>query len=466
MDGAQGGAPATTGQGVGESVAADVVPPRWKRNTGLFLTGQTVSLFGSMIVQYAVMWYVTLETGSGLAVALYAVAAFLPQGVVSIFGGALADRMNRRVLVMVSDGCIAITTLALALIMLTGVTDLWVILLAVGIRSIGAGVQTPTVQAIIPQIVPADQLMRVNGLFQTIQSGLALLAPAVAGAVYGLFGIVPVFFIDVVTAVIGIGMLALVTVPTLAAVEGRSTTIRADIVEGARYIWHHAFIRWLMVLFAIIFLLTVAPSFITPLMVVRSFGDEVWMVTVLEIAFSVGMLLGGVLASTLLAKVSRIGTIVAASFGFAVFTLALGFSTELWVFYAFMFCFGLGVAPFSSAFMTLMQESVPAEKQGRVFSYVSIIMAMATPIGTAIFGPLADVISVEQLLVLAGIATVVVLVVAVLVPSGRSAIRAAAAGDAPAQVADAVAADRDEAPVEPGEPEAVQGEEPVTTDGR
>ena len=71
------------------------IPDRWKANVALFLTGQTISLFGSMIVQYAVMWYVTFQTGSGFAVALYAVAAFLPQGVISVFGGVLADRMNR-----------------------------------------------------------------------------------------------------------------------------------------------------------------------------------------------------------------------------------------------------------------------------------------------------------------------------------------------------------------------------------
>ena len=184
----------------------------WKRNVALFLTGQTVSLFGSMIVQYAVMWYVTIETKSGLAVALYAVAAFLPQGLVSIFGGVLADRVNRRILVMTADGIIAAATLVLAILMMSGITDLWIIVLAVAIRSLGAGVQTPAVTAMIPQLTPPDQLMRINGIFGTIQSAMMLLAPAAAGVVFGLFGIVPVFFIDVVTAVIGIGILFFVTV--------------------------------------------------------------------------------------------------------------------------------------------------------------------------------------------------------------------------------------------------------------
>ncbi|MFB2554305.1 MFS transporter [Herbiconiux liangxiaofengii] len=405
----------------------DEVPAHWKRNAGLFLGGQTVSLFGSMIVQYAVMWYVTFETRSGLAVALYAVAAFLPQGVVSIFGGVIADRVNRKVLVMIADSSIAVVTLGLALLMLNGVTDLWIILLAVAARSLGAGVQTPAVQAMIPQLAPADQLMRVNGIFQTIQSAMALLAPAAAGAVFGVFGIVPVFFIDVVTAAIGVGVLAFVTVPTLASIAAKNTTFRHDLVEGLQYIWRHRVVRWLLVVFAIIFLLTVAPSFITPLMVARTFGTEVWMVTVLELAFSIGMVIGGVLVSTVLARFSRMGLILFSTFGFAVFTTALGLSPNLWVFYGFMFGFGLLVPLFSAPFMTLVQETVDPDKHGRVFSYVGIVMALATPIGMTVFGPLADVISVQLLLVVAGIVTVLVVVVAIALPSGRAAIAASRA---------------------------------------
>ena len=401
------------------------LPAHWKRNVSLFLTGQTISLFGSMIVQYAVMWYITFETGSGLAVALYALAAFLPQGIISIFGGVLADRMNRRVLVMLSDGTIAAVTLVLALLMANGVTDLWIILLAVAARSIGAGVQTPAVSAILPQLVPGEQLMRVNGIFGTIQSAMALLAPAAAGVVFGVFGIVPVFFIDVVTAVIGIGVLFFVTVPTLASIAEKTTTYRADLVEGMRYIWHHAIVRWLLVVFAIIFLLTVAPSFVTPLLIAREYGNDVTLVTLLEIAFSVGMLGGGVLVSTLLAKRSRLGLILVSTFGFAAFTVGLGLSPNLVVFYGFMFGIGLLVPLFSTPFMTLVQETVPPEMHGRVFSYVGIVMALAAPIGMTAFGPLADVISVQLLLVIAGVVMALVMVIAIVVPSGRAAMRAA-----------------------------------------
>lgn len=414
----------------------EAVPAHWQRNVALFLSGQTVSLFGSMVVQYVVMWYVTLETQSGFAVALYAVAAFLPQGVVSFFAGVLADRMNRKKLVIAADAGIAFVTLILAVMMMNGVDDLWIILLAVGVRSVGAGVQTPTVQAIIPQIAPTSQLMRVNGIFQSISSAMALLAPAVAAAIYAAFGLVPVFFLDVVTAVIGIGLLVKVAVPTLDRTAEAETSYREDLVEGMHYIWTHKIVRWLLVVFAIIFLLTVAPSFVTPLMVVRTFGTEEWMLAALEISFSIGMVLGGIVVATWLVKTSRIGLILISTYTFAAITVALGLSTNLWVFYGFMFLFGLSVPLFSTPFMTLIQETVEPDKHGRVFSYVGIVMALATPIGMTVFGPLADVVSVQSLLIVAGLVMIAVMTLAVLMPSGRSAI---AAARAPASEPDAVA---------------------------
>lgn len=401
---------------------ADSLPANWRRNVAFFLTGQTVSLFGSMVVQYTVMWYVTLETQSGMAIALYAVAAFAPQGLVSIFGGVIADRMNRKKLAIIADAAIASATLVLAFLMMSGVDDLWVILVAVAVRSVGAGFQTPTVQAMIPQITPTDQLMRVNGIFQTIASAMALLAPAVAAAIFAAFGVVPVFFLDVVTAVIGIGLLLKVDVPTLDRGAAAAVSFREDMVEGMRYIWTHRIVRWLLVVFAIIFLLTVAPSFITPLLIVRTFGEEEWMLAVLEIAFSVGMLIGGATVATWLAKRSRMGLILLSTYSFAVFTLAMGLTSNLWVFYGLMFLFGLSVPLFSTPFMTLIQETVEPEKHGRVFSYVGIVMALATPVGMAVFGPLADTVRVQTLLIWAGIATIVVMTVAVFMPSGRIAI--------------------------------------------
>ncbi|WP_273652811.1 MFS transporter [Cellulomonas fimi] len=397
--------------------------PGWVRDTVVFLSGQTVSLFGSMLVQYAVLWHLTLETRSGAVLALSSVFGFLPQAVVSIFGGVWADRHNRKLLVIGADATIAVTTLALALLMLSGHDDLWLIYAALAIRSAGAGVQTPAVAAMVPQIVPMRHLMRVNGINATIQSAMMLVAPAVAAAVYASADIVAVFFVDVVTAVIGIGMLLLVPVATIVRTQGDGpTSYFGDLVGGLRYIAGHAFVRWVLVLFAVVFVLIVAPSYLTPLMVARTFGPEVWKLTANELAFSIGMLLGGAAVAIWAAKRSRIGLIIGSTLAFGGISIGLGVSTNLWVFLGFMFLLGLAVPFFSTPSTTVLQETVEPEMQGRVFGFVGIVMAVAMPLGMAVFGPLADLVSVELLLVLAGVALFVVVGVALAMPSGRRAL--------------------------------------------
>ncbi|MDE0547345.1 MFS transporter [Microbacterium sp. C7(2022)] len=413
---------------------------RWLTKVVLFLSGQTVSLFGSMLVQYAVFWYLTITYQSGWIMTLAALFGFLPQAVISIFGGVWADRHNRKLLIMGADAAIAATTLILALIMLTGYDAVWVIFAALAIRSAGAGIQMPAVSALIPQITPSAHLMRINGINGSIQSAMALLAPAAAGAIYAWASaanggssasLVPIFFIDVVTALIGIGILAGIAVPTIRRAADAHTPYFADLVDGVRYVAHHAFVRWLLVLFAIIFLLTVAPSNLTPLMLVRSFPageqQDVINLAILEISFSVGMMLGGIVVASFFASRSRIGMIISSSLVFGVLSIGLGLSPNMWVFFAFMFLVGLAVPFFSTPSMTLLQETVEPERQGRVFGFVGIVMAVAMPIGMVVFGPLADLVPIETLLVAAGVLTFVVIAGAVFLPAGRRAFAAARA---------------------------------------
>lgn len=430
--------PAAAGSAVDAELpaATDGDRPTWRRDTALFLSGQTVSLFGSMLVQYAVMWHLTLETRSGSVMALAALFGFLPQAVVSIFGGVWADRHDRRKLIMTADAVIAASTLALALLMLGGVTDLWLVYATLAVRSAGAGVQTPAVTSLLPQIVPTAKLMRVNGINGTIQSAMVLLAPAVAALVYANFSIVAVFFVDVVTAVVGIGLLAVLTVPPLVRPGGERPGYLDDLRDGIRYVSAHRFVRWVLVLFAVVFILVVAPSGLTPLMVVRTFGEEVWKLTALEVAYGVGMMIGGAVIAAWGGLKNRVVMIVASVFVFGALAVAMGLSTNLWVFLAFMLLLGVAVPAFSTPAMTVLQETVEPERQGRVFGFVSIVMAVSMPLGMVVFGPLADRFSVESLLVASGALMFLVATVAVVLPSGRRAIAGAGAGAAAAGVAD------------------------------
>ena len=400
--------------------------PGWKRRVTVFLVGQTITTFGSLLVQYALLWHLTLTTKSGLVLALAAVFGFLPQAIVSIFAGVWADRINRKVMIILSDSAIALATLVLALFMFSGVEDLWLIFLVMAVRSVGAGIQMPAISALIPQIVPTDKLMRVNGINSSVQSSLLILGPVVAAGIYSTMSLAAILFIDVVTAVIGLSLLATIAVPTLSRVANNDKpSYFTDLREGLQYIFSNDLVRWVMVIYSIVFLLVVAPSNLSPLMLVRNFGSDVWLLTVLELSFGIGMVAGGALMAIFASKVDRLATMVGTSIIFGFLAVVMGFTTNLIVFYSLFFLIGLAVPAFSTASMTLLQETVEPERQGRVFGFVGIVMAVAMPLGMAVLGPLADIVSVEILLIATGAITVAVAVVAVLLPAGKRAIAAA-----------------------------------------
>ncbi|NYJ03549.1 DHA3 family macrolide efflux protein-like MFS transporter [Nocardioides thalensis] len=382
----------------------------WKRNVLVFLGGQTVSSLGSMIVSYAVMWHLTIETGSAAVLTTSVVASMLPQAVVSVFGGVWADRHSRKLLIIGADSTIAAVTLLLALLMLTGSGDLWMIYLALAARSALAGVQSPAVNAMLPQIVPKEHLMRVNGIQQSISSGIMLFAPALAAAVYASAGIVTVFFIDVVTAVGGVLLLTLV--PTTRVVRsGEQLSYFGDLVAGVRYVRGHASVRWVMTLVAVVMFMAGAPAHLTPLMVSRSFGDAVWMLSVNELFWSVGMLLGGAAMATVGPKVKRpMRLMAAASVVVGVLVVGLGVSANFWVFSVLGLVICLGFQALLVPATTVLQERVEESMSGRVFGFYGIVISVAMPLSMVVFGPLADRIAVESVMVLAG----VLLLVAVL----------------------------------------------------
>lgn len=404
---------------------------RWKRNVLVFLAGQMVSTLGSMVVGYAVMWHLTIQTGSALVLTLSVVATMVPQAVVSIFGGVWADRHSRKLLVIGADSAVAVTTLLLALLMLTGAGDLWMIFVAMAIRSAFSGVQGPAVSAMVPQLVPDEHLMRVNGAQQTVQSGMMLFAPAIAAAVYASTNLVAVFFIDVVTAVIGILLLLSVPVARITR-SAEQVSYLGDLVAGLRHVRGNATVRRIMVLAAVVMFLAGAPAHLTPLMITRSFGDEIWMLSVNELFWSVGMVAGGLLMTVLGPKVRRrLRLMTAASVGVGVLVVGLGASPNFWVFSVagLVICilFQMLLVPAT----TELQEQVAERLRGRVFGLYGIVMSVAMPLSMVVFGPLADRIPVESVMVVAGVLLLVAIPIALL--SDR--VRPAMAMSTPATVA-------------------------------
>lgn len=143
---------------------------KWKSHIARFLSAQTISLLGSSIVQYAIIWYITLTTSSGKMITLSTLCGFLPQILISLFAGVWIDRYSRKGIVMITDCLIANATLILAIFFLTGHKNIELLLAVLAIRSAGTGIQTPAVNTIIPQVVPQKHLMQVNGINSSIRN--------------------------------------------------------------------------------------------------------------------------------------------------------------------------------------------------------------------------------------------------------------------------------------------------------
>lgn len=267
----------------------------WKTKIILFLTAQTISLFGSSLMQYAIIWYITLTTSSGVMLTISTVCGFLPQIAISLFAGVWIDRYDRKKMIMLSDGIIAIATLVLAILFLTGYKSIWLLFIVLLIRSAGTGVQTPAVNALIPQIVPKEYLMKVNGINSSITSLIMFLSPAASATILSISSIETTFFIDVITAMIGISIMFIIQVEGHANVENKQKSNLQGIKEGFSYLKENVFIKRLIVLLIIVMILISPAAFLTPLMVTRSFGAEMWRLTASEMTFSVGAAAGGIL---------------------------------------------------------------------------------------------------------------------------------------------------------------------------
>lgn len=380
----------------------------WKNSIICFLTAQTISLLGSSLVQYAIIWYITLTTSSGKMLTLSTLCGFLPQISISLFAGVWIDRYDRKKMIMISDSVIGVSTLLLAAAFFTGHRRNWFLFAVLAVRSAGTGIQTPAVNAIIPQIVPRERLMRINGINSTLSSLIMFLSPAISGAVLTAASLEATLLIDVITAVIGIGITSAVYVKPYEKKRSGVNSHLDEIKGGYLYLKQNPFVKRLLI-FQIVILFLISPSaFLTPLMVTRSFGNEVWRLTASEMTYSLGMVWGGLLiASWGGFKKKMITTMFAGAF-YGALMIGLG---SIPVFVLYLLCNTMtGVtSPCYNAPVTVsIQEQVPADMQGRIFSFMQIATSCALPFGMVVFGPLSDIVRIQNILIFDGVLVVII----------------------------------------------------------
>lgn len=377
----------------------------WKTKTILFLASQGITLFGSSIVQFALVWYITLQSSSGVWVSALTICAFVPQFLVSFVSGALSDRCNKKYLIIASDAVIAAATLALALLVprLTSDSSVFYALLVVSIvRSAGSGVQIPAVASMIPLLVPAEHLMRFNGLNAALTSLVQFASPFAAGAFLTLSSLRSTLLLDVGTAVAGISLLAFLLIPHEKKQTGK-TSLFQDVKQGAVYALQNRWVGKMLMVHGLFIFLAVPAGFLATLFVTRYYKESYAYMTIVEVVGFAGMSLGGVLMSTWGGFKNQVTSFLAGMSAFGTLAIGMGLIDSFIVYLALMAMYGIALTMVQTATMTLLQQRTDASMQGRIFAFLNIMYSGALPLGMALFGPLSDVVSMRVLMVLSGV---------------------------------------------------------------
>ena len=385
----------------------------WQKRILLFLTSQCITLFGSTLVQMALVWYATMQTASGVWVAAFTVGSYLPQFLISFIGGVWADRYHRKKLIIGADMLIAFATfiMVLAIPHISSEPALLGGLLVMSVvRSFGAGIQTPAVNAVIPQLVPAQQLMRYNGINATMQSVVNFAAPAAAGAVFAVSTLRTTLMIDIVTAIMGTGLLSCLVLPKQDTSFEKSGVL-SDMKIGVRYAFSDRGIGKLLIIYGLFTFFCVPAGYLAGLLVRRVFGDTYWYLTAVEVVGFAGMMAGGVAMSTWGGFRSRGKTLAAGLLAFGSFAIGMGFSKNFILYLGLMAFYGVALTMVQTAITTMLQERTDTSMQGRVFGLLGTMYAGFLPLGMTVFGPLADILPLQWIMIGSGIALILIAVI-------------------------------------------------------
>lgn len=403
------------------NLAQSAVKPtdNWRPRFFAIWSGQALSLIGSALTQFVLLWWITDMTGSASALAIAGIAALLPQALLGPLGGTLADRWPRRTIMIVADAVTAACMVVLIALFATGAIQLWHAYALMFVRSSMQAFQQPAAAASTAMLVPEEWIPRVAGMNQALQ-GIMTIAGAPLGALALAFlPLQGALAIDVVTALLGIAPLLIFAIPQIRTPPSEQVSVWSDFKVGVRYVAGN---RGLLMLYGIIGLvvLTVMPTFtMTPLLVKQHFSGGVNEVAFMEALAGIGIIAGGVLITVWGGFRRKVVTLLV-SFAISCITVAFTALTPgnmLVLAAGWWFVSGATFSTGNAPFTALLQTTVPNQMQGRVLSLLSTVMGLAGPIGLAIAGPLGEAIGVRGVFIVGGVLSALVCLAGLASPS-------------------------------------------------
>lgn len=411
----------TEEKAIGELRTADgrQLPQHWLAAVAIVWTGFALTSFAGMAASYASVWYVTETTESPLMLAFVYVCAFLPIGLLSPLAGIVADRFNRKHIVMACDAFLAVSAALMGGLVAFGALSLPLIFVMVTLFGVEQAFRQPAFNAAMPLIVPEKHLMRINMLDNLLSSVSMVCAPALGILLYTTFGLQAVMFFNAGGAALAAATMAFATVPTILAKHASEQGTFANLKEGWNALSSN---KGVLILCGgvVVGMMAYGPlDSLIPLMVEQVFGGNGYLASLITAVFGIGMLTGSIIlmvrgGTTSLpriiigaALVVGTATVIAGllpSNGFVGFAVAVGFMA-------------IACAGFNGPLMTIIQTHVASDKLGRVMGLFSAAMGLAVPAGTALGGAVAQTIGVSSFFVVDGI---VVLIIAAALGSFKS----------------------------------------------
>jgi|SRR5690554_1098473 len=395
---------------------------KWKRDFFTIWSGQAISLITSAILQMAIIFYLTEQTGSALVLSIASMAGFLPYAVLGPLIGVLVDRYDRKMIMIGADLIIAGAGAVLALVAMYMELPVWMVMVVLFIRSVGTAFHTPALNAVIPLLVPETQLTRCAGYSQSMQSISYILSPAVAALLYSAWELNMIIAIDVLGAVIACFTVALVRIPQLSdEQQSLERNFLKELKDGFAVLKKHRGLFALLLVGTMYTCVYMPINALYPLISMEYFGGTPFHVSITEIAFASGMLAGGLVLG-LLGGFKRRVILITASFVMMGASLTVSGLLPPSGFVAFVICcviMGLSVPFYSGVQTALFQERVAPEYLGRVFSLTGSVMSLAMPIGLIFSGLFADIIGVNYWFFISGLLILGISVICPLIPSIR-----------------------------------------------
>lgn len=398
--------------------------PNWQKNIAFFLSGQFLSGITSMVVQYAIIWYLTEKTGSATILSFATLLGMLPMVLLSPFVGPFVDHLNKKKLLIITDLVVAFFALILAIAgTLAEDFPLWLVFVSLFIRSVAQTFQMPTIQSILPTMVPETELTKVNGQLGMVSSANMIIAPALGAY---LFAVIPMNFLillDVLGAILGICLLLQVVISVIKT-QGEDVHLLSDSKLGLKLLVENKGL-WAITLIGTFFTLLFMPAVsMYPLMTLSYFQGTVQQAGLIEVIYSIGMLAGGVIIGVFGKWRNRMKPILLAYFIIGISYIICGFlpGSQRGFFYFILLnalC-GLATPFFSTLLMAMIQQSYEPQYLGRILGVLNSIMSITGPIGLIFAGPLADKLGVEKLFVIAGIGTLICGLVNLFLPVTRN----------------------------------------------